>query len=123
MELRSRQASIPQVQDQISYLQDKYNKTAQEKNRSDQECSQKLIEGLQVVDSLVKELDELRSLNRIEEEHQMQLLQQVSMTCADHDSKNVNLEQVTASVESQVASNKRLMQDVESLQSQIRDSQ
>jgi len=49
-----------------------------EKNRSDQECSQKLFEGLQVIDSLTAELDEFRQLNRIEEEHQAQLLQQLS---------------------------------------------
>lgn len=40
-----------------------------EKNRSDNECSQKLFEGMQVVDSLVKELEELRTLNRLEEEN------------------------------------------------------
>jgi hypothetical protein len=48
-------------------LQTKYNAVQDEKNRSDKECSQKLFEGMQVVDSLVKELEELRNLNQLEE--------------------------------------------------------
>jgi hypothetical protein len=55
-------------------LQAKYHSVQDEKNRSDNECSQKLFEGMQVVDSLVKELEELRNLNRLEEENQVSLL-------------------------------------------------
>ena len=69
MELRAKQGDINALQDQIAYLQGKYNTTQSEKNRSDQECSAKLFEGMQVIDSLVGELDEFRQLNRIEEEH------------------------------------------------------
>lgn len=47
----------------------KYNATQDEKNKSDRETSQKLFEGMQVVDTLVKELEELRSLNNIEEDN------------------------------------------------------
>ena len=50
---------------------------------------------MQVIDSLVAELDEFRQLNRIEEEHQVQLLQQLSSTCADHDNKQAQLKQDT----------------------------
>ena len=73
-ELRNKQGDFNQLKDQIGFLQDKYLQTSTEKNRSDNECSQKLFEGMGVVDSLVKELDELRQLNRIEEDHQVQLL-------------------------------------------------
>jgi hypothetical protein len=52
----------------------KYNATQDEKNKSDRETSQKLFEGMQVVDTLVKELEELMSLNSIEEENQVSLL-------------------------------------------------
>lgn len=52
----------------------KYNATQDEKNKSDRETSQKLFEGMQVVDTLVKELEELRSLNSIEEDNQVSLL-------------------------------------------------
>jgi len=86
-ELRAKQGDANALRDQIGYLQNKFNQTQSEKNRSDQECSSKLFEGMQVIDSLVAELDEFRQLNRIEEEHQVQLLQQLSQTCADHDNK------------------------------------
>ena len=75
MELRAKQGDMSALQDQFSYLNNKYNSTQSEKNRSDQECSAKLFEGMQVIDSLVAELDEFRQLNRIEEDHQVQLLQ------------------------------------------------
>jgi hypothetical protein len=52
----------------------KYNATQDEKNKSDRETSQKLFEGMQVVDTLVKELEELRSLNSIEEDNQVSML-------------------------------------------------
>jgi hypothetical protein len=55
-------------------VQSKFNAVSDEKNKSDKECSQKLFEGMQVVDSLVKELEELRSLNSLEEENQVSLL-------------------------------------------------
>ena len=42
---------------------------------------------MQVIDSLTSELDEYRQLNRIEEDHQVQLLQQMSQTCTDLDNK------------------------------------
>jgi hypothetical protein len=48
------------VKDQIGYLNTKYNQTVSEKNRTDQDTSAKLFEGMQVIDSLVKELDEMR---------------------------------------------------------------
>lgn len=69
MELRAKQGDTNAIQDQISYLQGKFNGIQSEKNRSDQECSAKLFEGMQVIDSLVAELDEFRQLNRIEEDH------------------------------------------------------
>lgn len=50
---------------------------------------------MQVIDSLVAELDEFRQLNRIEEDHQVQLLQQLSQTCCDHDNKQAQLKQFT----------------------------
>ena len=49
---------------------------------------------MQVVDQFVKELDELRQMNRIEEDHQVQLLQQLSSTCADNDSKQAQLKKM-----------------------------
>ena len=60
MELRAKQGDSAALQDQISYLQNKVNNTTSEKNRSDQECSAKLFEGMQVIDSLTAELDEFR---------------------------------------------------------------
>ena len=48
-----------------------------------------------VVDSLVKELDDFRQLNRIEEDHQVQLLQQLSSTCHEHDLKEHEQKQLT----------------------------
>ena len=95
MELRAKQGDHTALTDQLAYLKTKYNSTEAEKNRSDQECSQKLYEGLQVIDSLNAELDEFRQLNRIEEEHQVQLLQQLSQTCTDHDNKQADLKQLT----------------------------
>ena len=58
------------MKDQIAYLNNKQQQVTSEKNRSDGDCSKKLFEGMQVIDCLVKELDELRQLNRIEEDHQ-----------------------------------------------------
>jgi len=49
-----------------------------------------------VVDSLVKELDEFRQLNRIEEDHQVQLLQQLSATCHEHDLKEQEKTRLTS---------------------------
>ena len=46
MELRAKQGDSAALQDQISYLQNKVNNTTSEKNRSDQECSAKLFEGI-----------------------------------------------------------------------------
>ena len=46
MELRAKQGDPAALQDQISYLQNKVNNTTSEKNRSDQECSAKLFEGI-----------------------------------------------------------------------------
>ena len=60
MELRAKQGDMAALQDQLSYLKSKYSTTQSEKNRSDQECSAKLFEGMQVIDSLVAELDEFR---------------------------------------------------------------
>ena len=50
---------------------------------------------MQVIESLVAELDEFRQLNRIEEDHQVQLLQQVSSTCLDNDNKQDSLKRMT----------------------------
>lgn len=58
-----------------------------------------------MVQSLVAELDEFRQLNRIEEEHQQQLLLQLSSTCSDHDSKQAQLKQITYELQSQEARN------------------
>ena len=52
-----------------------------------------------MIDSLVAELDEFRQLNRIEEDHQVQLIQQLSQTCADHDSKQDKLKRETYELE------------------------
>lgn len=68
-EMRSRQGNIKQLREQIQYLQAKYNAVQDEKTRSDRETSQKLFEGMQVVDTLVKELEELRNLNSLEEDN------------------------------------------------------
>lgn len=46
MELRAKQGDMGALNDQLAYLKNKYNQTEAEKNRSDQECSQKLFEGL-----------------------------------------------------------------------------
>ena len=122
-ELRNRQGDFNQLKDQITYLQDKYHQTSSEKNRSDTECSQKLFEGMGVVDSLVKELDEFRQLNRIEEDHQVQLLQQLSATCHEHDMKEVERKKLTGELKQGENRNDGERRDLEFVQKQIRDAQ
>ena len=111
------------MKDQIGYLNTKYNQTVSEKNRTDQDTSAKLFEGMQVIDSLVKELDEMRQLNRIEEDHQVQLLQQLSSTCVDHDSKQSQLKQMQLQLQESESKNGHSSRDLEALQNQIRDNQ
>ena len=60
---------------------------------------------MQVIDSLTAELDEFRQLNRIEEEHQMQLILQLSSTCADHDGKQEHQKRNTYELETVEAKN------------------
>ena len=50
---------------------------------------------MQVIDQLVCELDEFRSLNISEENHQIELLQQLSASCCEHDSRQAELREVT----------------------------
>jgi predicted nuclease with TOPRIM domain len=49
-ELRNRQGNVKQLREQIQYLQVKFNNVQDEKNKIDRETSQKLFEGMQVVD-------------------------------------------------------------------------
>ena len=58
-----------------------------------------------MIDSLTAELDEFRQLNRIEEEHQVQLLQQLSQTCCDHDNKQADLKQFSYELQTNEARN------------------
>ena len=105
MELRAKQGDTANLQDQLDYLRNKFNQTSSEKNRSDQECSAKLFEGMQVIDSLTSELEEFRQLNRIEEDHQVQLLQQMSQTAYDLDNKQEQLRRTTYELEQNEARN------------------
>jgi len=59
------------LEQQIQYLDKKFKETQHEKNKSDHACSQKLFEGIQVVDSLIKELDEIKHTNILEEDTQV----------------------------------------------------
>ena len=77
---------------------------------------------MQVIDSLVGELDEFRQLNRIEEEHQVQLLQQLSQTCCDHDSKQESLKQMTYELQSSEARNAGEQREIDMLDKQLRDA-
>ena len=76
-----------------------------------------------MIDSLVAELDEFRQLNRIEEEHQVQLLQQLSQTCADHDNKQAHLKQTTYELQSSEARNAAEQREVDVTTKQLRDAQ
>ena len=49
-----------------------------EKNKTDVACSKKLLEGVKVVDEMVKELEVLRAKTRKEEDRQFELLAEVS---------------------------------------------
>lgn len=120
-ELRNKQGDFNQLKDQIGFLQGKYLQTSTEKNRSDNECSQKLFEGMGVVDSLVKELDELRQLNRIEEDHQVQLLQQVSQTCTEMDQRHTESCQLQNELKQSEMRNEGDKRDLDFVQKQIRD--
>ena len=123
MELRAKQGDINALRDQVSYLNNKHNTIESEKNQSDQECSQKLFEGMQVIDSLVAELDEFRQLNRIEEEHQVQLLQQLSQTCCDHDGKQAQLKQMAYELQSSEARNAGEQRELDMTNQQLREAQ
>ena len=74
---------------------------------------------MQVIDSLVAELDEFRNLNRIEEEHQVQLLQQVSASCNDNDNKQAQLRQFTYDLESSETVNFAVQRDIDVLKSEL----
>ena len=76
---------------------------------------------MQVIDSLVAELEEFRQLNRIEEEHQVQLLQQMSQTCADHDSKQANLKQLTYEHQSAEAKNAGVQREIDILSKSVQE--
>ena len=77
---------------------------------------------MQVIDSLVAELDEFRQLNRIEEEHQVQLLQQLSQTCGDHDSKQHQQKQTTYELEGSEARNAGEQREIDLLEKQQREA-
>ena len=78
---------------------------------------------MQVIDSLVAELDEFRNLNRIEEEHQVQLLQQVSASCNDNDNKQAQLRQFTYDLESSETVNFAVQRDIDVLKSELSHNQ
>ena len=62
-QLRSSAGNISHAHDQFHYLQQRYQQLEQDKNRSDHACSEKLCEGMKVVQKLVGELDEIRGQN------------------------------------------------------------
>ena len=76
-----------------------------------------------MIDSLVGELDEFRQLNRIEEDHQVQLLQQLSSTCADYDNKNAQLKQMTYELQSMEARNAAEQRELDVLNKDLREGQ
>ena len=78
---------------------------------------------MQVIDSLVAELDEFRNLNRIEEEHQVQLLQQVSASCNENDNKQAQLRQFTYDLESSETVNFAVQRDIDVLKSELSHNQ
>ena len=66
-----------------------------------------------MIDSLVAELEEFRQLNRIEEDHTVQLLHQLSQTCCDHDNKQAQLKQLTYELQSGEARNQGDQREVD----------
>jgi len=75
-----------------------------------------------VVDSLVKELDELRNLNRIEEEHQVQLLTQLSSACHEHDSKEAEKRHLANEFQQSEMRNEGERRELEFTQKQLHDA-
>ena len=76
-----------------------------------------------VVDSLVKELDELRNLNRIEEDHQVQLLSQLSSACHERDNKEAEKKQLTELHQQSELRNDAARRDLEFTSKQVHDAQ
>lgn len=56
-QLRAQQGSVPHMSDQLNQLKLRYSQLATDKNKNDAACSQKLNEGLKVVQKLVTDLD------------------------------------------------------------------
>ena len=76
-----------------------------------------------VVESLVKELDELRNLNRIEEDHQVQLLSQLSSACHEHDSKESERRHLTTELQQSELRNDGERRELEFTKKQLHDAQ
>ena len=76
-----------------------------------------------MVDSLIKELDELRHANVLEEDTQVQLLEQVSQLCAENDERVAYALSLRSEVQSLGQINEGEKREIEFLQRKIRDEQ
>lgn len=121
--LRSRQGDINQLKRQYDFLERKYKETAGEKDRSDQGCSQKLYEGTQVVDSMIKELEELKLYNRQEEARQVDLISQVVHLKKEMAQVQNFKHEAELELKSAHQSNEQERREIEHVQKQIREAQ
>ena len=122
-ELRNRQGNVKQLREQIQYLQVKFNNVQDEKNKIDRETSQKLFEGMQVVDQLIKELEDLRQLNSMEEDNQISLLQQLHQQCTVNDQKAGETARNESTLLTAQADGDKEQRELEYLVKQVRQQQ